>query len=356
LKIDGRNFSGIAPVPGNLHGDTIQANQHNLLPTPDGLDNIRRLVKLTAGKHAIELSLTGDTSNSPEQIRLNWVTPPDRQKNRDAAIAAAKESKTAIVFAWSRGNPNFALPGDQDKLIDEVASVNPNTIVVLNVSQPVAMPWLGKVKAVLQMWWPGDEGGPATANILLGKTSPAGRLPFTWARRLEDYCCSANPAYPERTAAATNVQTSYSEGIYVGYRWFDKEKIDPLFPFGFGLSYGKFDYSDLKTRSSADGGLDVSFKVRNSSTFASDEVPQVYLGPPATLPAGISFAARALAGFARIHLEPGQEQAVTVHVPMRRLQYWSDTTKQWQTMSGARPVMVGRSSRDLPLKSNLIEK
>jgi len=352
IKLDGKNFSGVAVAAGGMHGDTIQANQHNLLPTTDGLDNIRKRVTLTAGKHAIEVFVVGDTSNAPEQIRLSWVTPFERQKNHDAAIAAARESKTAVVFAWSRGNPAFGLPGDQDKLIDEIAAVNPNTVVVLNVSQPVAMPWIGKVKAVLQMWWPGDEGGPATANILLGKTSPAGRLPFTWARSLADYCCSANPAYPDRTAAGVNGKTTYSEGIFVGYRWFDKARIEPLFPFGFGLSYSSFDYSGLGVKRAADGGLDVSFNVMNSGSVASDEVPQVYLGPPANPPAGASFAVRSLAGFTRVHMDAGQQQTVTVHVPRHRLEYWSAATSKWETPKGARTVLVGRSSRDLPLQAS----
>ena len=102
-----------------------------------------------------------------------------------AAIAAAKKAKIAVVFVWTRLTPVFGLPGDQDKLVEEVAAVNPNTIVVLNTSQPVALPWVDKVKAVLEMWWPGDEGGWSTANLLLGKASPAGRLPVTWGKSLD---------------------------------------------------------------------------------------------------------------------------------------------------------------------------
>src|SRR5208283_611238 len=159
--------------------------------------------------------------NNPVQVRLNWVTPQQKKTNYDAALVIAKRAKTAVVFAWSRGRPEFALPGDQDKLIEEIAAVNPNTIVVLNVSQPVAMPWLDNVKAVLQMWWPGDEGGWATANLLLGKSSPAGRLPFTWARRLEDYAAT-DPRHPERSQKGVDGKTTFSEGVDVGYRWFDR--------------------------------------------------------------------------------------------------------------------------------------
>src|ERR1700683_1700930 len=157
------------------------------------------------------------------------MTPVQRGPDHEAAMSAAKASKTPVVFVWTRGKPGFELPGDQNKLIDEIATVNSNTIVVLNVSQPVALPWLDKVKAVLQMWWPGDEGGSATANILLGKTSPAGRLPFTWAKKLEDYPAT-NPKYPERSSKGVDGKTTFSEGVNVGYRWFDKEKIEPQFP------------------------------------------------------------------------------------------------------------------------------
>ena len=160
------------------------------------------------------------------------------------AIAAARSSKVAVVFAWSRNRPAFALPGDQDRLIEEVAAVNPNTIVVLNTGQAVAMPWLKEVRAVLEMWYTGDEGGWAAANLLTGKVSPAGRLPFTWPRRLEDMPAT-DPAHPERSWTSANGTTQYAEGIHIGYRWFDHKQIDPLFPFGFGLSYSRFDYSRL---------------------------------------------------------------------------------------------------------------
>jgi beta-glucosidase len=216
------------------------------------------------------------------------------------------------------------------------------------VSQPVALPWLNRVKAVLQMWWPGDEGGWATANILLGKVSPGGRLPFTWAKRLEDYAAN-DPAHPERTASGVNGTTTFSEGIHVGYRWFDEQKITPVFPFGYGLPYTTFAYSGLKTVPASDGGLDVSFQLKNTGNVASDDVPQVYLGAPAKKVAGAAFAAHALAAFDRIHLDAGQSSSVTIHVPLRRLQYWSTAEGKWVKAIGPREVMVGGSSRDLPL-------
>ena len=171
MSIDGKRVFRTGAFQGGVHGDIVQPNQDNVVPTPDGLDNVRRPVELTAGPHQIEIKTTPDTSGSPVQLRLNWYTPEQRQVDYDAAIAAAKKAATAVVFVWTRLQPEFGLPGNQDKLVEDVAAVNPNTIVVLNTSQPVALPWVDKVKAVLEMWWPGDEGGWATANILLGKVS-----------------------------------------------------------------------------------------------------------------------------------------------------------------------------------------
>jgi len=347
LLIDGKRVGQSGAAKGTVHGDIQYATQDNGFPTVDGLDNVRRSVHLSAGPHAITVMASGDTSNHPEQVRLNWTTPEQRQRNHEAALDAARKAHTAVVFLWTRGKPDFALPGEQDKLVEEIAAVNPNTIVVLNVSQPVAMPWIGNVKAVLQMWWPGDEGGWATADVLLGKANPAGRLPFTWAKRLNDYAPN-DPAHPERSAKGVDGKTTYSEGVDVGYRWFDKEKIEPLFPFGFGLSYTSFGYSDLKARKAADNGLDVSVRVKNTGSVAGDEVPQVYLDAPLERPQGVQFAVRTLAAFDRVTLAPGESREVMMHVAPRSLEYWSTMEHRW-VRSDARRVRVGSSSRDLKL-------
>lgn len=351
LKIDGKKAAANGKM--YVHGDVTQPGQNDVLPTTDGLDNVTSVQNLSAGPHALSLAVSPDTSKAPIQIRLSWLTPEQQKANHDAAVAAARASKVAVVFAWAQGDPRFHLPGDQDRLIEDIAAVNPNTVVVLNVSQPVDMPWIGKVKAVLQMWWPGDEGGWATANLLLGKTSPAGRLPFTWGRSLADYPAT-DPAHPERRGTNPSGKGFYSEGIYVGYRWFDKQGTQPLFPFGFGLSYTQFKYSNLSVAHGADGGLNVVFHVENTGARASDEVPQVYLGAPEKAPQGIQFAVRALAAFDRIHLNPGQSRSVTLHVPLRTLQYWSDAQDKWVTVGGSRVVYVGPSSRDLPLKASTV--
>lgn len=352
VAIDGKKLWRTGAVRGAVHGDILQANKDNIVPTPDGLDNVRRPVELAEGPHAIEVGTTPDTSGAPVQVRLNWYAPEQREADHAAAIAAAKNAKTAVVFVWTRLHPVFGLPGEQDKLVEEVAAANPNTIVVLNTSQPVALPWVDKVKAVLEMWWPGDEGGWATANLLLGKVSPAGRLPLTWGKRLEDYAAT-DPKFPERSGKGVDGKTTYSEGVNVGYRWFDKENVEPLFAFGYGLSYTTFDYSGLKVAKAQDGGLDVTVEIRNAGGMDSDEVPQVYVGGPSDAPKGVQFPVRALAAFERVHLQAGETKTVTLHVAERQMQYWSSKEQKWMRAAGKRTVSVGSSSRNLLLKQDV---
>ncbi len=352
FKVDGKRIGRTGAFQGGIHGDILQANTDDAVPTTDGLDNVRRALQLTAGPHAVEVEITPDGSRAPAQVRLSWYTPEQRQADHAAAIAAAKQAKVAVVFVWSRLEPVFGLPGDQDQLVDEIAAVNPNTVVVLNVSMPVALPWADKVKGILQLWWPGDEGGWATANVLLGKVSPAGRLPITWAKSLTDYAAT-DPRYPERSEKGVDGKTTFSEGVNVGYRWFDKQGTQPLFAFGHGLSYTTFDYSGLSVKKATDGGLDVAVTIRNTGALGSDEVPQVYLGAPAEIPDGVQFPVRALVAFDRVHLAKGESRQVLLHVAPRQLQYWSVKEGKWLTPAGKRTISVGRSSRDLRLTQEI---
>jgi beta-glucosidase len=266
----------------------------------------------------------------------------------------------------------MALAGDQDQLIADIAAANPNTIVVLNTGDPVAMPWLAQVRAVLQMWYTGDEGGWAAANLLLGRVTPAGRLPFSWPRRLED-TLAHDRAHPERSSAGVDGKTSYSEGLFVGYRWFDHQRVEPLYPFGYGLSYTRFEYRSLQLTPTAHGGLDVAFTISNAGPVRGDEVPQVYLTAPDRAPLdgapsdaapsdaaavngaddGAQFALRSLVAFDRITLAAGQSRRVVLHVPLRRLQYWSEAAHGWRLAEGARAIEVGASSRDIRLTASM---
>jgi len=370
LSLDGKKLGcsgcgfGSTPRYGVVH-----PVDNGVLPTTDGLNNKRFRVKLKAGAHDLTVVEKADVSGNPVQVRLNWVTPEQSKTNIDQAVDAAKSSSTAIVFAWSTGDLSSPLPDSQDSLIEAVAAVNPNTIVVLNNSNPLAMPWLDKVKAVLDMWYPGDEGGYATANVLLGKVNPAGRLPFTWPQKLNQGPANQPDTHPERTSAGVdstgklcessqggpsttaNCTTTYTEGIFVGYRYYDKHHEKPLYPFGYGLSYTTFKYSNLKISRNEDKGLDVNFNITNTGKVDGDEVPQVYLGAPDNPPKEVSFAEKALAAYDRISVPAGKTVSVKLHVPRRQLQYWS--TNGWTTAEGSRTVSVGSSEQNMQLSQTV---
>jgi beta-glucosidase len=195
------------------------------------------------------------------------------------------------------------------------------------------------------MWYPGQEGGDATADLLLGRSNPSGKLPVTFPARESD----SPTAMPERYPGV-NGQQSYSEGIFVGYRWYDAKDIAPLFPFGHGLSYTRFRYSGLAVRPAGDG-YDVGFRMRNTGTRRGVEVAQLYLGAPAGSP--VPMARQSLAGFQRVDLAPGEERAVTMHVGPPQLSYWATEQHGWVVAPGARTVKVGSSSRDVRLEGVL---
>ena len=363
ISLDGKQIAATGFINGTApRYGVLRPGDNSVLPTTDGLDNLRTQLNLSAGQHTLTVAIKADVSGDPVQARLNWVTPAQQQASTDAAVNAARHAKAAVVFAWSTGALDTPLPDGQDQLIAAVAAANPDTIVVLNNSDPVAMPWLGSVKAVLDMWYPGDTGGYATANVLLGAADPAGRLPFTWPATLGQGVANQPATHPERTSNGVDANgtfcttpgspfggpqctTTYTEGIYVGYRWYDQQHETPLYPFGYGLSYTRFAYSGLHWAPARDGGLDVAFRVTNTRSVAGDEVPQVYLGAPASGPAGAAFADRALAAYGRITLRPGQSQAVSLHVPLRQLQYWDTQAGRWVTAAGPRPLYVAGNER-----------
>ena len=345
LKIDGKEIGRTGAAKGAVHGDIQYATQDNAFPTTDGLDNVRHSAHLTAGPHLIVLESTGDTSNQPEQIRLSWVTPEQRKRDHATAITTARNAHTAIVFLWTRGKPVFGLPREQDRLVEEIAAVNPNTIVVLNVSEPIALPWLSKVKAVLQMWWPGDEGGWATADVLLGKTNPAGRLPFTWAKRIEDYPAT-DLSHPERSAAGVDHKTTFSEGVDIGYRWYQANHVTPLFPFGYGLDYTNFTLSDPTVTTTANG-VDVRVAATNVGRRSGDDVVQVYVRDPLNA----DEPPEQLRAFARVQLSPDQSSVVRLTIPWSQLQVFQHGA--FTLVAGDYGIGIGQSSADIQYQSNV---
>ncbi len=357
LTTVGGSFLGPAPRYGVVHPTDGNAPT----ATTDGLANGRTYLPLTAGDHTLQVTGTPDVSGRPVQLRLSWVTPHQVQANHDAAVAAAKHAGTAVVFAWDTdsGDLSTPLPDGQDQLISDIAAANPNTIIVLQSGEPIAMPWIGSVKSVLEAWYGGDQAGVATAQVLLGQINPAGRLPVTWPAGLDQEVAhqashlerSSNGVHTDGTLCGApgfipdpSCTTTYSEGVNIGYRFYDATNQTPLYPFGYGLSYTSFRYSGLKARAANDGGLDVIVRITNTGKVTGDEVPQVYLGAPTGAPAGVQFAEKALAGYDRITIKAGQTRSVTIHVPLRQLQYWSDASG-WITATGVRSVSVGPNER-----------
>jgi beta-glucosidase len=355
IFIDGR---AVARTGGPGFGGTGMRSKKwsSLLPTVDGRDNGRGEIHLSAGPHRIDLT-ANSIGGGPLNIRFAWITPEMRRTGIAAAVAAAKAARTAVVFAWNGMGASFALPEDQDSLVEAVSAANLRTIVVLNTGGPVAMPWRQKVRAILEMWYPGQEGGWATADLLLGRANPSGKLPVTFPARLEDAPARA-AGHPERLTPAAPPGAPnpdpplavYSEGIGVGYRWYDLQNIEPLFPFGHGLSYTRFEYSGLQIRRSATG-FDVTFTVRNLGATGGAEIAQAYLGPPENAP--VPVAPKSLAGFERIQLASGRSADANIHVSERQLSYWSVEKHAWALPPGPRRIYIGASSRDFRLSGTL---
>jgi beta-glucosidase len=365
---------------GTLGSGFLEKRWSSLLPTRDGRDNARATLRLNAGTHQIELRASS-TGGAPLRIRFAWMTPELRRTNIEAAVALAKRVRTPVVFAWNSTGASLELPEGQDELIDRIVSANPRTIVVLNTGGPVTMPWKEKVHAILQMWYPGQEGGWATANVLLGRANPGGKLPVTYPVAIGDSPTWAD-GHPERsgvpalpggagvfvtdlltralgglgTAAGSrntggNVfAATYTEGLAVGYRWYDQQKIQPLFPFGHGLSYTQFQYSDLRLERI---GVEVeaSFTVRNAGARQGSEVPQLYLGPADGL--AVPMMPKSLVGFERIELKPGESKRVVLRLGARSLSYWSTEKHGWVVANNNRSIYVGSSSRDIRLEGRI---
>jgi beta-glucosidase len=282
---------------------------------------------------------------------LNWVRPNDRPYGD--AIEAARASDVAVVCVTTNGTegegndrPSMDLPDGQDDLIRAVAAANPRTVVVLNNGTPVDMRgWLARVPALIEAWFPGQEGGNALAAILFGDINPSGKLPDTLAAHREDYPDYGN--YPE-----TGGREHYAEGIYVGYRHFDRANIAPLFPFGYGLSYTTFRYADLRVSGSLrpGGTVTVRANVTNTGARAGAEVAELYLHDPHPR---IDKPVRELKGFNKVTLQPGETKTVTFTLTPRDLAYFDVPGKGWRADAGVYEVQVGASSRDIRLRAPL---
>ena len=243
----------------------------------------------------------------------------------------------------------FRLPPGQDELIREIVAANRNTVVVLTSGGGVDMnEWLARVPALVQAWYPGQEGGTALAEILLGEVNPSGRLPATFERRREE-----NPAHASYYPAGETKRVEYKEGVFVGYRGYEKNNVTPLFPFGHGLSYTTFAYGNLSVRPSggASGATyEVSFDVRNTGARAGAEVAQVYVGQTS---AHVPRPPKELKGFSKVTLRPGETRRVTVTLDGRSFAYYDAEAKRWRIDPGEFQVLVGRSSAQIELRGRV---
>ena len=291
------------------------------------------------------------------------------------AANAAKGKAMALVFAHDSGTTTASGPtsvisqltSSQVNLINAVAAVNPNTVVVLNTAGPVVVkPWIDNpnVKAVINMWNAGSEGGTATARLLLGQANPSGHTAVTWPAATDSSLWMYNqtkPLYPgdttgphpERLSGLAGGATNETEGIYTGYRYYDQEGAPVQYPFGYGLSYTSFGFSNLKLTPRFDGTIDADFDVKNTGSVTGDEVPQVYVGAGPDV-AGVQQAVRSLRGFDRITLAPGETKHETINLGVRSFQYWDSPNQKWTTNYGPRTIWVGDADSvdHLPLSAH----
>ena len=387
------NMGAYGVAAGGIGGSAIAAwdGLAQTAKSHDGLEfqQASSTATFLAGEtHDLDLRAYANAT-APLSVRFEWVPPDWQSRSIAAAVAAAHNANKVVIFAYDDGtegsdrggndqNAGLQLPGWQDALISAVAAVNPNVVVVLNTGDAVYMPWLASVESVLEMWYPGVAGGVATADVLVGNVTPGGKLPITFpdgsAARprfpTDDPGCNpaaivipnnstgtgandgncplypgvfmSNPAQGQHTYRTVHMEAN---GIFQGYRWYDVHAKAPLFPFGHGLSYTRFTYSNLTVKPRV-RAMTVSFNVKNSGSVKGAEVPQVYVGSPASPPA---MAVRALAGFERVSLDPGETKHVTIDVPPRAFQFWKVADHAWRTAWGDRQIAVGASSRDLRL-------
>jgi beta-glucosidase len=301
-------------------------------------------VSLHAGQR-YTVSISGASSH------LAWGTPSLLAPGIAQAVTAAKSATTAVVVvsddteSEEADRPSLNLASAQNELISAVAAANPHTVVVIDAGAPVAMPWRGQVAGIVDSWYPGQTGGTALAHVLFGTTDPGGHLPVTFPAGLSQVPAATRAEFP-----GTGSRVRYREGIDVGYRWYDANGITPLFPFGFGLSYTSFAFSNLQVSPSTTDGVRnvrVSATITNVGKRAGSDVAQLYLGDPAA--AGEP--PRQLAGFQRVTLAPGRSASLRFTITPRDTWWWDESAGGWSQTAGTYQVDVGDSSAlaNLPL-------
>jgi beta-glucosidase len=290
----------------------------------------------------------------------NLTIVADDNSNLAAAVDAAKQADVVIVLAGTiaeegADRPSIGLSNNQDTIISAAAAANPRTAVVMKDNASALMPWVDQVPAVLETWFPGQEDGNIVANLLFGVANPSGKLPVTFPKNAGDWPANTPAQYPGVTVNGVPTVT-YSEGLQIGYRWYDAQNVKPLFAFGHGLSYTSFSLSGLQVSPQSSDGtkpITVSVDVQNSGKVAGAEVPQVYL----SLPAGLGLPPKRLVGFQKVMLAPGEKKTVQIvidpNAASHPLATWDTASQQWKTVNGQVQVLVGNASDSLSLSATL---
>jgi len=346
-------------------GSALLKNEHGLLP----LSNASSIAVIGA---AGDLKPKAQGGGSSTVVASYIVTPLQGIRKRVAddtrvsyadgsdlahAIAVARTVRVAIVFVNTdegegRDRPNLELPGNQDQLISAVASANPNTIVVLNTGGPVLMPWIGKIRGLIEAWYPGQEDGNAIAAILYGDVDPSGKLPLTFPRTATEIPTATRQQWP-----GIDGNSTYSEKLDVGYRWYDANNVRPLFPFGYGLSYTTFKLSQFSVTpkkidwaTNPSNNINAELEVTNVGKRPGAEVVEVYVAQPEKN----GEPPRQLRAFSKVFLQPGESKHVTLALNKRSFSIYDSTAHAWKFPDGTYKILVGTSSRDLPLQSTVV--
>ncbi|HEV3279595.1 MAG TPA: glycoside hydrolase family 3 C-terminal domain-containing protein [Terriglobia bacterium] len=354
-------------------------NANNVLP----LDHTRLRSIAVIGPHADTSMISGGGSaqvDPPGRPPSKWLehvwfpTSPlkavsakvpgvsvdfDSGADPASAVALAQKADVALVFAYqwaSEGmdEPNLSLPDNQDALIEQVAAANPRTVVVLESGNPVTMPWIDKVSGVVEAWYAGSKGADAVANVLFGDVNPSAKLPITFPLSEADLPhpqLVAPPRTPRGRGPLTapTFSVTYDEGLKVGYKWYDVENKPVLFPFGFGLAYTTYAYSDLKASAGSDNQVTVSFVVKNTGDRAGAEIAEVY----AELPASAGEPPKRLVGWSKVQLNPGESRDVSMTVDPKYLSIYDEDSKDWKLVPGSYTFKAGGSSQSLPLAEKI---
>jgi beta-glucosidase len=306
------------------------------------------------GGEPVRLRVEFRSRLGPGQASVRFgVQPPTDEDPIGLAVATAAEADAALLIVGSsaeyetegRDRDDMTLPGQQVELIERVVAANPNTAVVLNCGSPVLLDWLERVPALLQVWFPGQEFGNALADVLLGDEDASGRMTTSWPARLQD-----TPSFASYPGCEGKVE--YSEGVYVGYRWYDEHGIAPAVPFGHGLSYTRFDYGPLQLPATlrAPDALKLSLEVTNTGERAGHEVVQLYLSAPGS---SLACPDQELRALCKVRLEPGETQRVRFRLDRRDLSHWDPQAREWIAEPGRYEIRVGASSRDIRRRANV---